>query len=232
MKKNALKIAALLLAAGLLFNSCKKEQDTITVGFDSMNLGENGYINDQAVTIADIAFTNDYNQEYFSFTGFAFSSLNDVETEGYANQYSVYNAKNNGNQFAVAYDGGEYGPVAFEFTDGAARKIKSFEVCNNTYAALSTKNGDAYAKKFEDGDYFAANIIGYDKDGNETGKVTYYLVDYRNGKSVILDSWKKVDLTSLGKVTKIQISLESTDNGEWGMNTPAYICIDNIIYVD
>ena len=82
--------------------------------------------------------------------GFAFSSLNDVETEGYANQYSVYNAKNNGNQFAVAYDGGEYGPVAFEFTDGAARKIKSFEVCNNTYAALSTKNGDAYAKKFEE----------------------------------------------------------------------------------
>jgi hypothetical protein len=29
-------------------------------------------------------------------------------------------------------------------------------------------------------------------------------------------------------VTKVSMRLESSDNGEFGMNTPAYVAIDNI----
>jgi hypothetical protein len=35
-----------------------------------------------------------------------------------------------------------------------------------------------------------------------------------------LDHW--------GTIHKIAFSFESSDMGDWGMNTPAYACIDNI----
>ena len=44
----------------------------------------------------------------------------------------------------------------------------------------------------------------------------------------ILNTWKKVDLSELGYVTSIGFSVSSTDTGDWGMNTPAYFCIDKL----
>ena len=44
----------------------------------------------------------------------------------------------------------------------------------------------------------------------------------------ILKEWKKVDLTSLGKVKKIVFTMSSTDSGQWGINTPTYFCLDQL----
>jgi hypothetical protein len=39
-----------------------------------------------------------------------------------------------------------------------------------------------------------------------------------------------VDISSLGtEVAAIALSLESTDVGEFGMNTPAYVALDNLV---
>ena len=35
---------------------------------------------------------------------------------------------------------------------------------------------------------------------------------------------------SLGEVYGLSFGFESTDNGEWGMNTPAYFALDNLAY--
>jgi hypothetical protein len=43
----------------------------------------------------------------------------------------------------------------------------------------------------------------------------------------ILKEWEWLDLTSLGLVTSLNFALESSDVGEYGMNTPAYFCIDD-----
>ena len=52
-------------------------------------------------------------------------------------------------------------------------------------------------------------------------------MSFRDGKSYISTSWEIVNLTSLGdKVYKIQMSVDGTDRGEWGINTPTYCCID------
>ena len=40
--------------------------------------------------------------------------------------------------------------------------------------------------------------------------------------------WEWVELTSLGAVTTLKFELSSSDNGDWGMNTPAYFCLDEI----
>ena len=102
---------------------------------------------------------------------------------------------------------------------------------NNTYAALAIKNGYGLATKFSTGSYYKVTITGISTGGTSTGSVDFYLADFRNGKSFICKDWTKVDLSSLGTVTKLIFTFTSTDTGTYGINTPAYVCVDNIVYV-
>jgi len=65
-------------------------------------------------------------------------------------------------------------------------------------------------------------------DNNVTGAVDYYLADFRNGKSYLTNQWVKVDLSSLGKVDNLIFLFDSSDKGTFGVNTPKYVCIDNL----
>ena len=51
--------------------------------------------------------------------------------------------------------------------------------------------------------------------------------DLANGANVV-DSWELVDLSTLGTVYGLSFGLSSSDNGDWGMNTPAYFAMDNL----
>ena len=43
-----------------------------------------------------------------------------------------------------------------------------------------------------------------------------------------MKDWEKVNLSAMCKVDSVAFSFSSSDNGDFGMNTPAYVCIDNI----
>lgn len=78
--------------------------------------------------------------------------------------------------------------------------------------------------------YFKVEFKGYDANGNKTGEVEVYLADFRNGSTLgVRDGWLPVSLESLGKIHTLQIDFESSDEGEYGMNTPAYVAIDDIV---
>ena len=118
------------------------------------------------------------------------------------------------------------------FDDGETEcTFDHFWVNNSTYAVLSMMNGDSFAKKFETGDWFKLIINAFDKNDNPTGQaVEFYLADFRTATSPgIVTEWTKVDLTPLGtNVHTVKFDLTSTDVGDWGMNTPAYFCFDNL----
>ena len=60
--------------------------------------------------------------------------------------------------------------------------------------------------------------------------INVYLADYQfsdNSLDYIIKDWTWVDLTSLGASDSLSFSLSSSDNGMFGMNTPAYFCLDN-----
>ena len=174
------------------------------------------------------------NLSWGSWSGIAISQYNDIVTEGYDNQLSSYykdvtsgfGGYNGSKTFAVSYSG----TINFE-SDATESTFDHFWVTNNTYAALSMKNGDAYAKKFGLGDWFKLTVTAVDKSNNPTGSaVEVYLADFRTATSSgILTQWKMVDLKPLGnKVHAITFTLTSSDVGDWGMNTPAYFCFDNL----
>jgi hypothetical protein len=95
---------------------------------------------------------------------------------------------------------------------------------NNNYAYYSMLYGDSWAKKFEEGDWFKLTITGKDLDGNVTGSVDVFLAEDTD----IVNNWIWSDLSILGKVKHLEFTLTSTDSSEWGMNTPAYFCMDNL----
>ena len=59
-----------------------------------------------------------------------------------------------------------------------------------------------------------------------------YLADYRDGKTEVLNTWKWFDWTSIANAAYINFELSSTDIGEYGMNTPAYFCMDAITMIE
>ena len=187
-------------------------------------------------------FPNHHNPDWGSWSGWAYSNKSDTTTQGWANQYSAITgeAMENSNEdhgiYALSFvaDPG----TVLSYANPSAHEVKGLFVTNTTYAALSMKYGDAYAKKFggitgDDPDWFMLTITGH-RDGNETGSVDYYLADYRfdnNDKNYIIKTWQWFELSSLGKVDSLMFELSSSDMGDWGMNTPAYFAADNIFVV-
>ena len=99
-------------------------------------------------------------------------------------------------------------------------------VCNHPWPYYGCVHGDGFGRAFEEGDYFEIIAHGFDADGNET-TTSINLVDYTNGQLNALNDWTFFDLSSLGEVESVYFSLNSTDSGDYGMNTAAYFCMDN-----
>ncbi|MFA8449323.1 MAG: DUF4465 domain-containing protein [Bacteroidales bacterium] len=185
-------------------------------------------------------FINTYNTAYKSWDGFAYSNYTDKNTPGLANQYAAYVSHSDieNNKYAVAYmNTYTNSNPTIEFTNTTQpQNADGILVANSAYTYHSMKDGDDFSKKFggadgNDKDFLLLDIYGIDKDGEEVGPVHFYLADYRfddNSKDYIIDDWTYVDLTSLGKVKKLVFKLSSSDTGEYGMNTPAYFCVDNV----
>lgn len=232
-------LAALFCCSAPLFTACDDDDDDekaiVTITFEDADLSKLGYINNESYTESGYQFNNIYDDTYGSWCGYAISKQTDTETEGYINQYSVYAGAgaNNSANFAVGYQGATYDenwnstPVypTFSRIDGAEFKPQSAYFALTTYTYLSTQNGDGFAKKFVAGDYYLVDVIGVAADGTEK-HVTFDAINI--DKNISFSTWRKVDLTALGSVVKVEISFESSDNGDYGINTPTYIAIDNI----
>lgn len=228
----------ILAAVAMLLASCRpqeEEKNYVTIDFDELTLPSQGYLHQQAYQkeTLPLRFGHSYNAEWDSWQGFVVSNQTDTETSGYLNQYSVAaGAAASGDNFALFFRRESGSPEIYEiaFTDASEHRFKSMAFCNATYPYLSMKNGDAFSKKFEDGDYFKLIIHGYDAEGVETTSKEIYLADFREGKQYLPNTWNTIDLTSLGEVNKLAFDFASSDMGIWGMNTPAYVCLDNIIF--
>jgi len=228
------------------FSACHKEEGDLveikTVDFENLTLGSASYWNGSdksgEFSSAGVKFQNNFNSTYSSWDGFAYSQKSDIVTADIANQYSVYDASNSSNKFAMYYL--PFAGDAFaSFPAGAEYVVKSASVCNSTYTGLGIKNGvSGFSKKFggvsgNDKDWYKLTAIGYDAAGDSVKSVDFYLADYRsddNTKDYIINKWTTVDFSQLGKINKLTFRFSSSDNGAWGMNTPAFVCLDNLKY--
>lgn len=180
-------------------------------------------------------FANDYDTAFHSWSGFTYSNKKDSTTSGYGNQYAAITASgyNGSANYAIA---DEYGNAKVRLTGSAAGKLaKGFYVTNTTYAYLSMKSGDAFAKKFggatgTDPDWFRLRALGWKNGALKQQAVDFFLADFRSADSTqdyIVHDWTWLDLQSLGDVDSLQFFLSSSDTAFGYMNTPAYFAMDD-----
>jgi len=219
------------------------EEGLLVSDFGELSLDSESYWNGSNETGQFITgparFYNAYSTEYFSWSGWAYSNTSDVITPGYMNQYSAFTGDgfHGPEAFNQVYGVSNlYGPSIIDFTAGKAHAVDGFFLTNSSYTALSMLEGDMFAKAFggadgSDPDYFKLLVWGMVK-GEATDSVEFYLADYRfddEEEDYIIKTWQWVDLSTLGKVDSLMFGLESSDTGDWGMNTPAYFCLDNLM---
>lgn len=159
------------------------------------------------------------NSEWGTFYyGFIASNEKENEFTGFEQYRSAQGGAYEGDNFAVwTYD--YYSTNSLKLAKAA---VPGFFVNNNAYTVASMRYGDSYAKRFGKEDFLNLLCIGK-LEGNVVDTVKFALA--KDGKYI--DKWTFVDLSALGEVDEIAFDLESSDNGDWGMNTPAYFCLDN-----
>lgn len=221
-----------------------------TATFDDLTLSPSSYWDGSAKPLGTTfrdghgVFPNYYDTSYGGFwsSGWAYSDMKDSTTAGAGNVFSSRAAS--GYSGSANYAVGQQDAVIRLDSTALGKVVNGVYVDNGTYAALSMKHGDTFAKKFGDTtgtdchcaqgtypDWFKLTIRNWYKGSMGPDSVTFYLADYRFGTDTaadyIVSKWTWVDLTPLGNTDSLLFALSSSDNGMYGMNTPAFFCVDN-----
>lgn len=185
-------------------------------------------------TSGDFTFPNVFDTTWgapgYWLGGFAYSNMTDSVTSGAGNKYS---SRAGGGLSSINYI---IGSNNTSFTGNTMFfNVIEFFVTNTTYAYNSMKDGDAFAKKFggatgNDPDWFKLAIKSF-QQGIICDSLDFYLADFRftnNSQDYIIEDWTHVGIYSNCVFDSLYFELSSSDVGMWGMNTPAFFCLDNI----
>jgi hypothetical protein len=113
-------------------------------------------------------------------------------------------------------------------------KTVAIWVANHPFTYYTNLHGNPPARKLDQLNDSLTLIIQGSLDGQEDYRfvqLNLAKVD-EHGTLQQAREWIYVDLASIGTVDQINFNLQSTDNGDWGMNTPAYFCIGELLLQD
>lgn len=215
----------------------------LTVDFSDLTLPAQSFYNGGPATntagwsSGGVRFGNSYTADWGGYwDGFVYSNVADATTAGFGNQYAAYSGGGVGGSgiYAVVYAGSS----AF-FDLPAGYVAQSVALTNTTYTALDMLNGSGFSKKFggasgADPDFLDVVLTGYaglGGAGATTGSVTFRLADYTfadGASDYIVSAWSTVDLSPLGSAASVRFSWLGSDVGMFGLNTPAYVALDNL----
>lgn len=235
------KLSLLLLLSTFIFCACSDDDEVnVVAGFESqLSKTESEYSSTTGTKYDDTYFHTTFKDEqallefdhYYSSWGFGggfiYTNKTDISTPGYTNNSAITGTGKYGKAYLTSYYN-SFTPSKIVNLNPDLYKFKGMWVTNSTNAYLSIKDGDSMAKKFVAGDWFKLTITGYTSSKAEIGSIDFYLADFRDGKSININTWQWVDLSSLNNASYIEFSMSSTKNNTWGMLTPSYFCLDGI----
>ena len=212
------------------------------ISFDELPLAPDSFYNGNDLaggfTSQGVHFKNIYNTNWFIWSGFAYSNVNNTNTAGFLNQYAVISGTDvsGTGHYSIGYDD-SFGEEPDIITLPEPALLRGLFLNNTTYAALAMMNGDAFSKKFggpsgTDPDFFELAIEGKDEFDLSLGTNYFALADFTfpdSSNDYIITEWTWVDLTDFGSGVKtLHFSLTSTDTNAFGINTPTYFALDEL----
>lgn len=217
--------------------------DAVVATFDDLSLAPESYWSGRETETMEstfysgsYSFSNTYAPEYATWGGFAYSNVTDTSFD--PNRFLDHQFRSvtgsgvdNSPHYGVVYTMGVRTDVKI-MHNPEGDVVPGVYITNNAYAYHSMTQGDSFTgDPFTVGDFFKVVFKGTPAvAGSPATTVEYYLADYRSANESehrILTDWQWVDLSPLGKITKLRVTLEGSRTGSWGLNTPAYLCIDN-----
>jgi hypothetical protein len=224
-----------ILAATTILLAGASAQASI-IDFDDNALLPDSYYDPQAA-VTWTSGAADFNHGWSStfnccWSGFTYSNKSDTTTAGYLNDRSAITGDGVGagqDNYAVGYTGNGDATLSF----GGAQTVLGGYFTNVTYTYLAMAYGDdgnatPFVKgPFEEGDFLTLTITGLGSGGESLGSLDFLLADGAN----VLATWAWFDTSGLGEVYGLDFALSSSDNGLFGMNTPAYFAVDSLSIV-
>jgi hypothetical protein len=171
-----------------------------------------------------------------SWNGFAYTNETDVTTNSYTNEFSsamgsgVWDSEN----YAVSYIMGDwmnnYEPIPSVIkinTETTPELIPGMFISLNAYSSLYMADNDFYSN----GDHWLKlHIAAYSTTTWYATSADILLADYRFNNSDMdfkMNNWAYIDLSWAEGTDSLLFYIYSSDTGEYGVNTPAYFCVDN-----
>lgn len=240
--KKFMSLAAIAAATLLSFTACEKDEDdkTATVDFEGeywtalidnpQSYGPLIYSKDEykwtdaATTLSSECTKADWTQWGLGYgwnNGIAISNYicND-SVASFDKQLSVP-VSNGSKNFAVVWD--DFSELAF--SDGKNHVVKSMKVSPTTYSLRNVQ------KSCGEGYYFRVVITGVpmvESKVDVKDNAKSIAVDLAKGTNYMKD-WETIDLSSLGAVNTLTFTFEGSDGNDWGLLTPKYVAIDDIV---
>ncbi len=197
--------------------------------------------NAEDVNIVTPSFTfRHYLSAYGTVEGFTLSRSTDTEwhEEMFLHAYTVLPAggpEGKGTPFLVGYWSSFEGLDPHERSLTVARTdSKPFtpgvvKVTNTCYVYYMLREGSDFSRPFAKGDWFKVTAHGVPAQGGEETTTEFYLANCGDDPMAgIITTWEPWDLSPLGEVESLYFTLDSSDTGLWGMNTPAYFALSGM----
>jgi len=181
------------------------------------------------------AFSNTYYPDWNYWGGYGYSnvtttSFDPAKFDTQQFRSVVGHGAGNTANYAVVYTMGARTDINFTHT-ATADVIPGVYLTNAAYTYHSIINGDSFmGTAFAEGDWFKLIFKGTKTDGTTTTK-EIYLADYRSAnvsERFVVTDWKWYDLSSLGLITKLSVTVDGSRKNSGGLTIPAYFCMDKL----
>ena len=171
-----------------------------------------------------VSFSNSFEDEFSSYTGFAISNVVDQTTVGFGNQFAAFPGSGSGGSTNYLISFGDGANLA------ASLLIDSIDITNTTYAALAVLGDDGFGSisgPLEESQGFFDLIIQGNNPSAGLQQMVVSLANYREGNNVLLDTWQTLDVSEL-ESTELTFSFDGSDASGPFLNTPTYFALDNV----
>lgn len=248
--KSILAIAAIACGAVMSMTSCGNADlpvslRTYTISFEGQTLNADGYwCGDDTGTPFDnygspayscvykeagAQFVANYTPAWASWTGFAISSRTETTFNSATMTPDQFNniagGARSGKNFCVVYPFGE------KLDFGGAVTLKGFWYTNDAWTADAFVNGDGMTPgKFEAGDFFKCVVYPEPAEEGIMSGARYEIDLAKDGDFV--KGWQYCDLSKVDafkNIKSISFNFEGSRKNDYGLTTPTYICIDDIV---
>lgn len=213
--------------------------EMLIADFENLYVSELGYENgaalDGSFVSGSFEFDNFYSPDYGGYWGkFGYANRTSTEFNSLDDQYNnvVGGGANDSETYMVCFASEWYGPcrITLKNRDEAA-VIPGCYITNNVYVEDAILHGDGISNNYQDKGFGEGDYLKLVIKADNGNTLDYYLVDYRSANAeehYYVKTWEWVDLSSLGLVKTLTFSLDGSKTGAWGLNTPAYFCLDNL----